>query len=92
MFYRYILTFPHFYRKKKIPRTKMFIAPRVLSRFSSTRAFYNRFWLEINKHILNIKYMLCINELLMMFPVSVTHSALKRTQIWEDRLNSSRAI
>ena len=38
------------------------------------------------KHILNIKYMLCINEILMILSVNARHSALKRHEIWEDRL------
>ena len=44
------------------------------------------------KHKLNIKYMLCINELLMILSVNARHSALKRAAIWEDRLNSSPRI
>ena len=44
------------------------------------------------KHILNIKCMLCINELVMIFSVNLRYSALKRAEIWEDRFTSSREI
>ena len=36
--------------------------------------------------------MFCITELLMPFSVNFRHSALKRAEIWEDRLNGSREI
>ena len=36
--------------------------------------------------------MLCINELIMIFSVNFKHSALKRAEIEEDRLNGSREI